>query len=98
MFPVLVQADPSGVGCPFHCPHYLQSGGRIAYPRDACPVAADFYNRNVMVWLDPDYDETDCAAIAAGTIPPVIINREFRSALCCYDLLARGRYCASVRT
>jgi 8-amino-3,8-dideoxy-alpha-D-manno-octulosonate transaminase len=67
MFPVLDQADPSGMGCPFHCPHYLQAGGRIAYPRNACPVAADLYNRNVMVWLDPDYDETDCEAIAAGT-------------------------------
>lgn len=66
MFPVLEKIDPSGAGCPFSCPIYLERGGAADYRLDACPVARDLYDRNVMIWLDADYDESDCEAIAAG--------------------------------
>lgn len=66
MFPVLLKSDPSGAGCPFACPIYREQGGQIDYQRNACPVAEDLYNRNVMIWLDPCYDDSDCEAIAFG--------------------------------
>jgi 8-amino-3,8-dideoxy-alpha-D-manno-octulosonate transaminase len=82
MFPVLDQSDASGMGCPFNCPHYHEAGGKASYDRNACPVATDLYNRNVMIWLDPNYDETDCEAIAAG------INKVL-SVYCMEDSTAR---------
>jgi 8-amino-3,8-dideoxy-alpha-D-manno-octulosonate transaminase len=42
---------------------------------ECCPVGADLYDRNIMVWLDQWYSPEDCDAIAAG------INKVLR-ALC----------------
>ena len=66
MYPVLLKADPSGKGCPFSCPAYLEKGGAVEYRRGDCPVADDLFNRNVMVWLDPWYSPEDCGAVARG--------------------------------
>jgi hypothetical protein len=66
MYPVLLKADPSGKGCPFSCPAYLEKGGAVEYRRGDCPVADDLFDRNVLVWLDPGYDDSDCETIARG--------------------------------
>ena len=66
MFPVLLKTDSSGTGCPFSCPKYLEKGGAVEYRRGDCPVADDLFDRNVLVWLDPSYDDSDCEAIARG--------------------------------
>ena len=66
MFPVLQEACPTDVDCPFSCPVYLQRGGRVEYRRGDCPVADDLFDRNIQVWLDPAYSEEDCESIAAG--------------------------------
>ena len=67
MFPVLEHSRQTGVdGCPFNCPAYREGGGRADYRRGDCPVADDLFDRNIMIWLDPGYDEEDCRAIAAG--------------------------------
>ncbi len=66
MFPVILQTDPSHRGCPFSCPIYTQQGGQVEYRRGDCPVADDLFDRNIMIWLDPNYDTLDCEAIAHG--------------------------------
>lgn len=66
MFPVTLQGSPTDVDCPFGCPVYRDRGGRIEYRAEDCPVAADLFDRNIMVWLDPWYNEDDCRDIAAG--------------------------------
>jgi len=81
MFPVTLQGSPTEVGCPFSCPVYREKGGRIEYRADDCPVAADLFDRNIMVWLDPWYNEEDCRDIAAG------VNKVL-SAYCTEDPLA----------
>ena len=67
MFPVLDQSRAAGAdGCPFTCQCYREKGGYAEYRKGDCPVADDLFDRNIMVWLDPCYDEEDCRAVAAG--------------------------------
>ena len=66
MFPVVLQAGSTDAGCPFSCPIYRERGGQAEYHRGDCPVAEDLFDRNIMVWLDPCYDEEDCCHIAEG--------------------------------
>lgn len=82
MFPVVLQTDPAGSGCAFHCPIYRQRGGSVEYRRGDCPVADDLFDRNIMIWLDPCYSEQDCRDIARG------INKVL-SAYCTEDPQAR---------
>jgi len=66
MFPIVLKASPTEVACPFSCPAYEQRGGRVEYRTGDCPVAEDLFDRNIMIWLDPNYSAEDCQAIAAG--------------------------------
>ena len=66
MFPVVLQTDSTDTGCPFTCPIYRQRGGQAEYHRGDCPMAEDLFDRNIMVWLDPCYNEADCRHIAEG--------------------------------
>jgi 8-amino-3,8-dideoxy-alpha-D-manno-octulosonate transaminase len=82
MLPLISQADSPTSGCPFSCPTYLERGGAARYRTGDCPVAEDLFDRNIMIWLDPCYNEDDCRQIAEG------INKVL-SAYCTED--ARGR-------
>ncbi len=66
MFPTIHKSSPTEEGCPFNCPIYLEKGGEVEYRKGDCPVADDLFDRNIMIWLDPDYNEEDCRDIAAG--------------------------------
>jgi 8-amino-3,8-dideoxy-alpha-D-manno-octulosonate transaminase len=78
MFAVILQADAARSGCSFHCPTYRDKGGAVEYRRGNCPVADDLFDRNIMIWLDSNYSEEDCRAIASG------MNKVF-SAYCTED-------------
>jgi 8-amino-3,8-dideoxy-alpha-D-manno-octulosonate transaminase len=81
MFPLIFQSRSTDDGCPFACPLYRQRGGQASYRSGDCPVAEDLFDRNIMIWLDPCYNEEDCAAIAGG------INKVL-SAYCAEDARA----------
>ena len=83
MFPIVLQTAATSAGCPYRCPHYQERGGAAVYRRGDCPVAEDLFDRNIMIWLDPCYDEEDCRQIAEG------INKVF-SAYCTEDAQARA--------
>jgi 8-amino-3,8-dideoxy-alpha-D-manno-octulosonate transaminase len=68
--------------CPFECPVYQAAGGRVEYGANDCPVSTDLYDRNILVWIDPNYNDEDCRNIADG------MNKVF-SAYCTED--AGGR-------
>jgi hypothetical protein len=83
MFPIVLQTAATSAGCPFSCSHYQERGGAAVYRRGDCPVAEDLFDRNIMIWLDPCYDEEDCRQIAEG------INKVL-SAYCTEDARARA--------
>ena len=66
MFPIVLRTDATDVGCSFSCPIYRQRGGQAEYHTGDCPVAEDLFDRNIMIWLDPCYDDEDCCHIAEG--------------------------------
>ncbi|OHB75037.1 MAG: hypothetical protein A2W31_03960 [Planctomycetes bacterium RBG_16_64_10] len=66
MFPLLQQSDSAPSGCPLACPIYRDQGGCASYQQGACPVADDLFDRNIQIWLDPDYNDQDCDHVAAG--------------------------------
>lgn len=66
MIPIVMQTGPTDANCPFSCPIYRERGGKAEYRTGDCPVAEDLFDRNIMIWLDPCYNEDDCLAIAEG--------------------------------
>ncbi len=78
MFPITLMQEPSGTGCPFRCPVYLERGGRAEYERGDCPVADDLFDRMISVPLNQWYTPEDCAKVARA------LNKVF-SALCTPD-------------
>jgi 8-amino-3,8-dideoxy-alpha-D-manno-octulosonate transaminase len=82
MLPLILKGEAAASGCSFACPIYREKGGRVDYRRGDCPVADDLFDRNIMIWLDPCYAESDCRAIAAG------INKVL-AAYCTADTAAR---------
>lgn len=66
MFPVTLKRGPTEANCPFECPLYLQSGGKIQYNRGDCPVADDLFDRVVTIPFNQWYTAGDCRNIANG--------------------------------
>ena len=66
MFPLVLQGAPTEIACPFACSSYRDRGGKAEYRTGDCPVAEDLFDRNIMIWFDPCYNEEDCRAIAGG--------------------------------
>jgi len=64
MYPVTLQAGPTGRECVYTCPHYVKNGGNITYARGDCPVADDLYDRVINVGLNQWYTANDCRSIA----------------------------------
>jgi dTDP-4-amino-4,6-dideoxygalactose transaminase len=66
MFPVTTRTGATAEGCPYRCPLYTQSGGKVEYRRGDCPVADDLFGRNISVGLNQWFTAADCRHIAAG--------------------------------
>ena len=66
MYPVLLNASPTDVDCPFGCPVYKSRGGSVAYARGDCPVADDLFDRVVIISLNQWYSGQDCGHVADG--------------------------------
>ncbi len=82
MYPVTVKSGSTDADCPYECPLYTDSGGKIEYAKGDCPVADDLFDRAISIGLSQWYNAQDCRNIAKG------MNKVF-SAYCTPDADAR---------
>ncbi len=66
MFPVTLKPAATDPSCSFHCPHYLEAGGKVEYRKGDCPLAEDLFKRSINLPLNQWMTATDCRNVASG--------------------------------